>query len=150
MEIFENQSIKYKILIKNNIDYDDTIKIKFIDISNYCEIGYLSFREINYCDSYMMEFEGAEITNIVDEYEPMSIEYIEIHDEYKMKGFGTKLMEYFVQNYMQNNICILLKCSFGVCNEFKNYSDNVILPAFYGKFGFVNVPNSNYMVANLY
>ena len=147
----EYNGIKIKITKICDYNYDDSIKLIFKDIENNSEIGYIVFKEHNYDYEFSENYDGIEITNIVEEYEPMSIDYIEIYENYKQQGFGTFIMNYFVKKFMKDNVCILLKCAFGITDEsVKQFMNNYLLLEFYKKFGFVQLPNSNYMVANLY
>lgn len=143
--------IPIKVVKINNVDLDDSTKLNFINTQDNSKIGYIIFNKTNYIDSYMEEYEGIEICNIVEEYEPMSLEYIEVYDRYKNNGFGGFMMQYFVDNYMKQNVCILLRCAFGISDEsMKNFMTNHLLIKFYEKYGFVEIPNTQYMVANLY
>ncbi len=78
----------------------------------------------------------------------MVLKQIYINDEYKLMGFGNLLMQYFVNQIVIDNICLLLKSSFSVNSKLKEKLDEEVLPKFYEKFGFKQYENSNWYLLN--
>lgn len=137
---FNNTNIEVKEI--KNYDLSDETKLIFIDVDTDEPIGYIIFTEECFPESYTENYDGKEVCEIVDEYEPMSIDYLEVFDEYKGEGFGKFILQYTLDNYIQDKSCLLLKSAYNVIN--KDIANNM-LDAFYTKFGFKHIPNSNYM-----
>ena len=125
-------------------NYSDETKLIFTDVDTGDTIGYIIFTEECFSDNYDERFDGQEVCEIVDDFLPMSIDYLEVLDTYKGGGFGKFIMQYTIDNYIQDNPCILLKCAFNVNANDKDIANRNLID-FYEQFGFKCIPNSNYM-----
>ena len=146
--ILKQNNLRFE-LFEPNTDYDDNWKLICFDKSNM-QCGHITFKMQSNPDDYDIIFDG-EVANIVDEYEPICLEYLVVEPKYRLKGIGKLLLQTFINYIVQDNTCILLKALFGVSKELQEKLDTDVLPKFYESFGFKQIePNHNYYVLNLY
>ncbi len=130
-------------------ELDEMWKLIVYDIKTNLEAGHITFLLKTYPGMYDYNTDGF-VAEIVDNFEPMCLEYLVVEPEYRLKGLGKFLLSTFINYIVQDNICILLKASFGVNKQLQELLDNKVLPKFYESFGFKKIePSHNYYVLNL-
>lgn len=126
----------------SNTNLDDTLKFSFYENQNTQLVGKIVFREMT-VDNDLWEFDYSEkvnqyIENNLDEF--VNLEYIQVEKQFRNKGYGTKMMKFFLEKI--HKPIILYANPYDIFFESQDKRESFkqnILYKFYESFGFKHI-----------
>ena len=139
--------IQYYIDNSNIFNENKSGIIYLYNSKNNDEIGHLEFSDYISYDEDDEFLSSNKFIELMENIAEILLVELYIYEKYRCNGFANILLEYFVNTYIKDKVCVLEVHAFGhnnsnVCNF---YNIN-ILPKLYGKYGFKKFMKSNYMV----